>query len=105
LESLTNASQLEPNDGKQMVTSKTSMPWYLHKSLVPDWPSTLNSIRQKIVLCPKTNAMSSQVKMFMGRLYKEALNFLCGFCSGNQERACSCQKEGKLFFFLLMRSL
>ncbi len=26
LESLTNASQLEPNDGKQMVTSKTSMP-------------------------------------------------------------------------------
>jgi peptidyl-prolyl isomerase D len=26
LESLTNASQLEPNDGKQMLTSKTSMP-------------------------------------------------------------------------------
>jgi hypothetical protein len=66
LESLTNASQLEPNDGKQMVTSKTSMPWYLHKSPVPGWPSTLNSIQQKIVLCPKKTAMSSQVKMFMG---------------------------------------
>jgi cytochrome c-type biogenesis protein CcmH/NrfG len=26
LESLSNASQLEPNDGKQMVISKTSMP-------------------------------------------------------------------------------
>jgi len=105
LESLTNASQLEPNDGTQMVTSKTSMPWYMHKSLAPDWPSTLNPIQQKIVLCPKTKAMSSHVKMFMGRLYKEALIFLCGFCSGNQERACSCQKEGKLFFLLLMRSL